>query len=1098
MKPHRLTMKAFGPFAKETVVDFDSMGNSIYLISGDTGSGKTTIFDGIIYALYGTASGEERSSLGTEAFHSDYAKEGAHREEMRVFLDFSNGGRRFAVSRRMYWGKRGSAQKPVKESTLSENGSVIVNGRGREDLDDVTVKVKEILGLDADQFRRIIMLAQGEFQRFLTAKSDERGVILGKLYDNRRHQDLQLRLKAAQTLLQEQDEDLAREAGILREQFFFPEELPSAHEPDEEETFAKEDSLISVDHPKLLETLSRIITGMSAERDSRRSVIQAKDKQRMELEALRVKGESGNLLLDQLDAVREQLALHQGQKQQKDELRALLYRVEAAQKALPSEREMLQAGEDRERIYRRIKALEEERENLAAAAASLKRRADTLRGENDPRIASLLSEKSALENMLHLYDDLARDESVLSARKETVKKAEENLADELKRLREGRKAQKELAEKLESLSQAGDLAVSAAKRSLDDLTKRKNQLREVESDLGTVRELERDMASTAERYEEAKNAEIRAETEHLRLNAAFLRGQAGILAQEMQKKLQTQQVVICPVCGSSHTEKDIGSFAKCREDVPSREQVDAALEAWNIAAEAARGAGEAYHTKKTALQQKKEALLRTFRGLITPEEGETVQKEELPETENPSSDACPGWELLAEGTLLVQALSDCERQEAEAAKTYRRARSDREEKENAAAAKEKADREVISAQEGSEKASAGLNEAQLAEARARSGAESRRKLLEGFPQSKADAQRSLSLMKKQMDELAKQTENAASELDECRRKQSENEGSLAAARLEKEERERSAERAEERFSAVLREQSFADVDEYHRALAPEGRLLDAEKLAVWIGEKSAELEEYDRKGRDYEAAIRQLRESTKGVERTDIPAVTRQINVLVEELEVLQADEKELASNLRTNQRILARLSKVQNRRAIQRKISEKLTPLSQTANGNYAFSRYVLGGFFHKIVEQANIHLDTMTDGEYRLVPTQEGDRRASLGLGLKVLNTITNLERETASLSGGQMFEASLALALGLSDVVQMESTGTIQIDSMFIDEGFGSLDGVRLDRAIEVLAHLSSGKRQIGIISHVARLDECLPRKIRVIAGQRGSSVQTETDC
>ena len=156
-----------------------------------------------------------------------------------------------------------------------------------------------------------------------------------------------------------------------------------------------------------------------------------------------------------------------------------------------------------------------------------------------------------------------------------------------------------------------------------------------------------------------------------------------------------------------------------------------------------------------------------------------------------------------------------------------------------------------------------------------------------------------------------------------------------------------------------------------------------------------------------------------------------------------------------------------------------------------------MLSGFFHRIVEQANVHLDTMTDGEYQLVPTQEGDRRASLGLGLRILNTITNLERETASLSGGQMFEASLSLALGLSDVVQMESTGTIRIDSMFIDEGFGSLDGVRLDRAIEVLAHLSGGKRQIGIISHVARLDECLPRKIRVIATHSGSCVQVETD-
>ena len=101
MRPHKLTLKAFGPFAKETTIDFDAMGNNIYLISGNTGAGKTTIFDGIIYALYGTASGGARSGLGTEAFHSDYAKDGAHREDLRVELVFSNAGRMFTVERRM-------------------------------------------------------------------------------------------------------------------------------------------------------------------------------------------------------------------------------------------------------------------------------------------------------------------------------------------------------------------------------------------------------------------------------------------------------------------------------------------------------------------------------------------------------------------------------------------------------------------------------------------------------------------------------------------------------------------------------------------------------------------------------------------------------------------------------------------------------------------------------------------------------------------------------------------------------------------------------------------------------------------------------------
>ena len=223
MRPHQLKMKAFGPFSKETIVDFDAMGNSIFLISGDTGAGKTTIFDGMIYALYGTASGGSRSSLSTEALHSDYCKDGQFKEEMRVEFTFSNAGRTLTASRRMYWGKNGETQKAIKESTLSENGHTLVHSKGREDKDEVTEKIKEFLGLDADQFRRIIMLAQGEFQKFLTSDSEDRGKILGKLFDNRRHLDLQLRLKAANRMLENREKELTAEARAQLGMFYLPE-----------------------------------------------------------------------------------------------------------------------------------------------------------------------------------------------------------------------------------------------------------------------------------------------------------------------------------------------------------------------------------------------------------------------------------------------------------------------------------------------------------------------------------------------------------------------------------------------------------------------------------------------------------------------------------------------------------------------------------------------------------------------------------------------------------------------------------------------------------------------------------------------------------
>ena len=274
-------------------------------------------------------------------------------------------------------------------------------------------------------------------------------------------------------------------------------------------------------------------------------------------------------------------------------------------------------------------------------------------------------------------------------------------------------------------------------------------------------------------------------------------------------------------------------------------------------------------------------------------------------------------------------------------------------------------------------------------------------------------------------------------------------------------------------------------------------MLSAVQLERWAASGRKSVDVYDEKVRDLKTAISQLEKNTEGLTWTDVAMLEEQIVSAGQEVTALREAENGLQTGLRTNRSALSELERIAGEKKRVQLATKKLQPLAEAANSKYSFSRYVLSDFFDRIIEQANVHLDTMTDGEYRLIPTEDGDKRSSLGLGLKVLNTITNLERETASLSGGQSFEASLSLALGLSDIVQMQSGSSIQIDSMFIDEGFGSLDGTRLDRAMDVLQHLSSGKRQIGIISHVARLDECLQKKIHVIAEKTGSRVTVETD-
>ena len=180
-------------------------------------------------------------------------------------------------------------------------------------------------------------------------------------------------------------------------------------------------------------------------------------------------------------------------------------------------------------------------------------------------------------------------------------------------------------------------------------------------------------------------------------------------------------------------------------------------------------------------------------------------------------------------------------------------------------------------------------------------------------------------------------------------------------------------------------------------------------------------------------------------------------------------------------------------------KILSKLSDLASGSNGEggkLSFDRYVMGATFREVIEKANIRLEIMSGGQYQLIHQMEAGRKnAKAGLDIEVLDRNTGIQRESASLSGGESFIVSLALALGLSDVVQSHSGGQA-LDTLFIDEGFGTLDDGVLDKAVQVLESLSDGSHHlVGIISHVSRLEESIPQKIVVRNSDKGSSLKIE---
>ena len=238
-------------------------------------------------------------------------------------------------------------------------------------------------------------------------------------------------------------------------------------------------------------------------------------------------------------------------------------------------------------------------------------------------------------------------------------------------------------------------------------------------------------------------------------------------------------------------------------------------------------------------------------------------------------------------------------------------------------------------------------------------------------------------------------------------------------------------------------------------------------------------------------------------EITDIVGKTQALDEkLKEETDLRKNLEKErenISYELKTSRNSIKMIEKLRRELDKTEGAYQKLWKLSQLANGQsgeggkYSFSRYVLGAFFEEIIDQANFHLNRMAGGKYELIRKQEAERKnESAGLGMVIYDAYTGEQRDTASLSGGESFQVSLSLALGLSDVVRSHSGG-FTLDTMFIDEGFGSLDEQSLDQAMGVLHELSGDSRQIGIISHVGKLSESITQKIYVKRTHRGSSVQ-----
>ena len=1052
MKPVTLEMTAFGSYADKAVIHFDDFSQGLFLISGETGAGKTMIFDAIAFALYGRTSGGERDPL---RMHCDLVSPSV---KTAVKLVFSQNGREYTVERTLRFSKKRGTDEEYndakQEAVLTEPDHMTITGQEK-----VTARCAELLGMDVEQFRKIVMLAQGEFREFLKANSDKKNEILGRLFDNSAFKRYQELLSGAKGLLYDQRRENQEKLKRLIDDGF-PEEERVRYHPESPDFLEKLEQLVADDGDRLA------------------ALNQTKTRIQEELRKLNIEfgaAEQVNHDLKELETKRaalEHLAAREG------EMRALEQSIAAISTVLHTVRPKLEAAK------RAADALEKFGREIQTLERALKEREKTLEdarkvAEEDTeavrRVEELKNEIHSLKEQLPRYQELKEKTEA----REKAAKAEESARAGSVETEEQRQAvtreQEEIGKRLEALKEIDyrvrELAEAdqTTRKALETLTGRDG----VRENVQAVKTEESRLAEETARLTKLSELAVQAEGKHHDLYQRFVAGQAGVLAARLRDEIEAGGKAACPVCGTVHDRADEGRFAAMTEGTPVEAEVQSAEDAFKQAEEDRRKQEALVQEKKTALEGRKHDLLRKADPLF-PE--------------------CT-WEQISEDEYLKSAEKDLKEKSKAAAAALNEAKKQQTERNNLVKKQTDNQTALVRLSERIEELKKQESDQRAAKAAAESAAAALRQTLKFG--SDEEARKQIHVWESEETTLQTRIDAHGNAVKEAQRVVDGTKGDLEGKRKELPGLTEALATARGEANQTLGENGYADGEAALAVLAPIGEA-DGED---WIQERTKAVHDYDSDCRNTRERISELERKTQGRVLTDLEELNARITAKKEEQSAADAAYNTGDSTLKAHQTILGKAKGGKAALASTDSAWERLNALGTLAagsigeGGKISFDRYVMGAVFREILEMANRRINIMSGGQYELIHKKDADRKnAKAGLEIEVLVTGTGKSRPSSNLSGGEGFYASLALALGLSDVVQMHS-GEKKLDALFIDEGFGTLSPDVLDKALDVLNQLSAGDRLVGIISHVDKLDESIPQKIRVTSDEKGSHVRQE---
>jgi DNA repair protein SbcC/Rad50 len=1030
MKPLKLRMQAFGAFVDEVEIDFTVFGDhGLFLVTGLTGSGKTTIFDGIAFALYGKASGSSRDNAD---FRSDFAP-----STMPSFVELS-----FVINRQTYTIKR--TPRYFRDGVKTENKTTALltlpNGEIVDGITNVDEKIKSIIGLSESQFRQIIMIAQGEYTKLLLADSKEKEEIFRNIFHTESYQ------KIGQ-LLADRNRKISLDVSVKRSAI--DENISGFDVEETNDLYPLIKSNIK-DVSKILELAHPYIEQKRKELELIKKDVAEKDKQVQNLDRVIESTKAINKDFEELD---KQNTKYTDLLKQADSIQILKDKLSLSSKA-KNLKDLLQQREQTKRVLLQkndsfisettrfngldvqLKAVKEsfdlsykQKSLNTGIALDLQKFKDTL-----------LKAKASSDRKVKLIDTKGK----LSKLKSDQELIAKNLLDKQEDHKQKIELQKSLPQLKDQLYAKQTLATETEKSFIQ--TQESIETLKIYVSLITELKTAQDAWQNQEKLCVEKEAEIAHQESTNRANAL------GIIVSQLKNSEP------CPVCGSL----DHPHPAQVSQHSFSLDLVELTKQQYKILV-----------SKREEIQ----LSIGEYKTRIT-----TIEKQWLPkDTLSIESKETISISLMAqkdEHAKLVQQIQK-EVIDLKARIIVIEDLSFSIEKLNQSITLLQAEQSTALTLETQLNTEVTILETKLKENEFT------------YPQGCASPEE-LEAFILRLETKIRDTETAYEAAEAAYKKVNadhlQSTGTLIEIKKDQEHFSLSLIEHEKMFKDAYLKAGFETENDYHSKVLSYDQELTYQK----------EVDAYIKELAGLESSIKDLKSRLKDKKPTDVSALSIEKDLALAQVNEIRTQATLLFSKLKNNEDRLNRFVSESTELVSLEKQYVVMETMSKLANGQNAqkitLERFVLALYFDSIIEAANYRFAKITNNRFQFERRDKRKGNAQQGLDLDIFDQETGKSRDVKTLSGGESFKASLSLALGCSDIIQTFAGG-VELNTLFIDEGFGSLDPDSLEMAISTLVYLNNDNKLIGVISHVQELKDRINAKVIVTKGKSGSTITLE---